>query len=154
MVDTRPDLDRVATVVHRGGEAFDVTTRAGHNIRVEGSGVGADTTGPGPMQLLLVGLATCTGINVAELLTKMRQPFSALEVEVSGRRAEEAPRIWTDIALHYRVAGPVDERRLERAIWLSETKICSAAAMLSKAATITHTQEVVQSTGQPSEASD
>lgn len=136
-------MERVATAVHRGGEAFDVTTRSGHSLRVEGSAAGPDVSGPGPMQLLLVGLATCTGINVVDLLTKMRQPFSSLEISVAGQRAADPPRVWTDIALHYRVVGAVDERRLARAIWLSETKTCSAAAMLSAVADITHTYEVV-----------
>ena len=95
------------------------------------------------MQLLLIGLATCSGITVVELLTKMRQVFTAFEVEVAGRRAEVPPRVWTDIELHYRIRGDVDERRLARAIWLSETKFCSAAAMLSRSAKISHTYEVV-----------
>ena len=101
------------------------------------------------MQLLLVGLATCSAINVVELLTKMRQPFSAFEVDVSGQRAETPPRVWTDIQLHYRIRGNVDERRFARAIWLSETKLCSAAAMLSHSAKISHTLEIVDETESP-----
>ena len=95
------------------------------------------------VQLLLIGLATCSAINVVDLLEKMRQPFSALEIDVAGERAESVPRVWTDITLHYRVWGQVDERRLARAIWLSETKLCSAAAMLSPVANISHTFEIL-----------
>jgi putative redox protein len=90
----------------------------------------------------LVGLATCSAINVVDLLAKMRQPFTAFEIEVAGQRAETPARVWTDIALNYRVWGEVDDRRLARAIWLSETKLCSAAAMLSPVANITHTYEI------------
>jgi putative redox protein len=136
-------MEKIISAVHVGGEAFDVTTAAGQSIRVEGSGAGPKASGPGPMQLLLIGLATCSGITVVELLTKMRQVFTAFEVEVAGRRAEVPPRVWTDIELHYRIRGDVDERRLARAIWLSETKLCSAAAMLSHSAKISHTYEVV-----------
>ena len=136
-------MNKIITAVHVGGDAFDVTTAAGHSILVEGSSTGADATGPGPMQLLLVGLATCSASTVVDLLTKMRQPFTAFEVEVAGRRAEAPPRVWTDIELHYRIRGDVDERRFARAIWLSETKLCSAAAMLSHAAKISHTYEIV-----------
>lgn len=131
------------TAVHVSGEAFDVTTPSGHTVRVEGSGAGPDASGPGPMQLLLMGLATCSASTVVDLLTKMRQPFTAFEVEVAGTRAAAPPRVWTDIELHYRVGGAVDERRLARSIWLSETKLCSAAAMLSRVATITHSYEIV-----------
>jgi putative redox protein len=132
-------MKKIITAKHVAGEAFDVTTMTGQSIRVEGSGAGAEASGPGPMQLLLVALATCSAINVVEMLGKMRQSCSALEVEVAGQRADTPPRVWTDIALHYRVQGEVDEGRLERAIWLSETKLCSAAAMLSPVANITHT---------------
>lgn len=136
-------MKKVLTATHVAGEAFDVETVSGQSIRVEGASAGLDASGPGPMQLLLVGLATCSAINVIELLTKMRQPLETFEVDVSGRRAETPPRVWTDIALHYRVWGEVDERRLARAIWLSETKLCSAAAMLSPVANLTHTHEVI-----------
>ena len=136
-------MQKIITATHIDGEAFDVTTFNGQSFRVEGSAAGAEARGPGPMQLLLIGLATCSAINLVDLLAKMRQPAEGLEVEVSGRRAETPPRIWTDIALHYRVRGRVDERRLARAIWLSETKLCSAAAMLSSVATITHTFEIL-----------
>lgn len=136
-------MEKIITVKHAGGEAFDVTTKNGQTLRVESSSAGADASGPGPMQLLLVGLATCSSINVVDLLAKMRQPLRALEVDVSGQRAAEPPRVWTDIALHYRVTGDIDERKLARAIWLSETKICSAAAMLSAVASITHTYEII-----------
>ena len=136
-------MHKILTATHVAGEAFDVTTAAGSQIRVEGSSAGPNATGPGPMQLLLIGLATCSAINVVDLLEKMRQPFGSFEVDVAGRRAEEPPRVWTDIELHYRVRGNVDERRFARAIWLSETKLCSAAAMLSQVATITHTHEIL-----------
>ena len=137
-------MKRIITATHVTGEAFDVVTATGQSIRVEGSGSGGpDASGPGPMQLLLIGLATCSAINVVELLTKMRQPFTAFEVEVAGERADTLPRVWTDIELHYRVWGAIEERRLARAIWLSETKLCSAAAMLSAVATITHTHEIL-----------
>ena len=86
-------MKKIITATHIGGEAFDVTTLSGQAIRVEGSSAGAAASGPGPMQLLLVGLATCSAINVVDLLAKMRQPFTGLEVEVSGRRADTPPRV-------------------------------------------------------------
>jgi putative redox protein len=136
-------MNKLITATHVSGEAFDVTIATGQSIRVEGSGAGPQASGPGPMQLLLVGLATCSASTVIELLTKMRQPFTAFQVDVAGRRAEAPPRVWTDIELHYRIWGDVDERRFARAIWLSETKLCSAAAMLAHSATISHSYEIV-----------
>lgn len=136
-------MQKIVTAIHDEGIAFDVRTRSGHDIRVEG-GSAEVQSGPGPMELLLVGLATCSSINVVEMLNKMRQQYSSLEVDVSGERAAEPPRIWTDIALHYRVVGDVDPRRLERAIWLSDNKICSAYTMLSATANIESTFEITR----------
>ena len=135
------DMQKIVTAIHDEGIAFDVSTRSGHTIRVEGASAEVQS-GPGPLELLLVSLATCGSINVVEMLTKMRQPFESLEVDVSGKRADEPPRVWTDIALHYRLTGDVDPRRLERAIWLSDNKICSAYAMLSAVANIESTFEI------------
>ncbi len=134
-------MQKIASAIHDEGIAFNVRTRSGHDIRVEGSDAEVQS-GPGPMELLLVGLATCSSTNVVEMLTKMRQPFMSLEVDVSGERAPDPPRIWTDIALHYRIVGNVDPRRLERAIWLSDNKICSAYTMLSAVANIQSTYEI------------
>jgi putative redox protein len=134
-------MQKIITAVHDQGVAFDVHTRSGHDLRVEGASAERQS-GPGPMELLLVGLATCSSTNVVEMLEKMRQSFSSLEVDVSGERAPEPPRIWTDIALHYRVVGDVDPRRLERAIWLSDNKICSAYTMLVATANIESTFEI------------
>lgn len=134
-------MQKIATAIHDEGIAFNVRTRSGHDIRVEGTAAEVQS-GPGPMELLLVGLATCSSTNVVEMLTKMRQPFTSLEIDVSGERAPDPPRIWTDIALHYRIKGNVDPRRLERAIWLSDNKICSVYAMLSAVASIQSTYEI------------
>ena len=65
-------MKKVLTATHVAGEAFDVATVSGQSIRVEGASAGLDASGPGPMQLLLVGLATCSAINVIDLLNKSR----------------------------------------------------------------------------------
>lgn len=93
--------------------------------------------GPRPMELLLLGLAGCTSMDVVSILQKQRQPFTGLQVRVTAERAEEYPRIYTQIHLEYVVQGVgVDAKAVERAIELSQTKYCSASAMLSQAAEI------------------
>lgn len=95
-------------------------------------------TGPRPMELLLIGLCGCTAMDVVSILQKKRQPFTGLQVKASAERAEEHPKIYTQIHLEYVVKGKgVEPQAVERAIELSETKYCSAAAMLGKAARIT-----------------
>ena len=102
-------------------------------------------TGPRPMELLLLGLAGCTAMDVVSILQKKRQPLTGLQVKVNVERAEEHPRVYTQIHLEYVVQGPgVDPRAVERAIELSQTKYCSASAMLEKAAPITTSFRIVE----------
>jgi len=93
--------------------------------------------GPRPMELLLIGLAGCTAMDVVSILQKKRQPFAGLRVEVTAERADEHPRVYTQIHLEFVVTGPVDAKAVERAIELSQTRYCGAAAMLRQAAPIT-----------------
>jgi putative redox protein len=133
-------MDTIATVTHVGEGKFDTATASGHTVRVEG---GAKETGPGPMELVLVALGSCSAVTVVEFLNKMRQPFTSLEVEVSGERAESAPKVYTNIHMRYLVGGDCDHARVERAIELTETKYCSVFTMLEKTAEMSHTIEFV-----------
>ncbi len=95
-------------------------------------------TGPRPMQLVLMGLCGCTGMDVASILKKKRQPFTGLKVKATAERAAEHPRVYTDIHLEFVVKGKdVDPAALERSIELSQTKYCSASAMLGEVVEIT-----------------
>ena len=101
-------------------------------------------TGPRPMELLLLGLAGCTAMDVTSILQKKRQSLTSLQVKVTAERAEEHPRVYTQIHLEYVVQGTeVDPRAVERAIELSQTKYCSATAMLEKSAQITTSYRIV-----------
>jgi putative redox protein len=94
-------------------------------------------TGPRPMELLLIGLAGCTAMDVFSILKKKRQAVTGLDVEVTAERAEEHPRVYTEIHLQFIVRGKgVEAAAVERSIELSQTKYCGATAMLSKSASI------------------
>jgi putative redox protein len=102
-------------------------------------------TGPRPMELLLLGLAGCTAMDVVSILQKKRQPFTGLEVKVAAERADEHPKVYTRIQLEYVVRGNgVSPEAVERAIELSETKYCPAAAMLGKTAEISTSYKIVE----------
>ncbi|WP_245628932.1 OsmC family protein [Alicyclobacillus shizuokensis] len=92
--------------------------------------VGGEGHGARPMELLLMGLIGCTGIDVTMILERMRQPLSSLTIEANGTRREEYPQKFTEIHLYYRMAGDVDADKAWRAIHLSEDKYCSASASL------------------------
>ena len=113
---------------------------SGHAIVVDGSG---QKTGPSPMELLLVGLAGCTAADVLEILHKKRQFITRVEVHVQAERAENPPRVYTDIHLEYIVCGhDVSDKAVRDAIRLSKDKYCSASAMLGKTAAITSSYRV------------
>ncbi len=102
-----------------------------------------DDTGPHPVQLLLIGLCGCTGMDVISILQKKRQAFSGLRVEAEAERAEEHPKVYTSIHLEFVVTGKeVDPKAVERSIELSQTKYCPASAMLGEAVEITTSYRV------------
>jgi len=133
-------METIATVRHVVDAKFDATTASGHTVRLEG---GDKETGGSPMEMLLAALGGCSTVTIVEFLEKMRQPFTSLEVELSGDRAEDPPRVYTKIHAHYRVGGDVDEGRVARAIQLTESKYCSVHTMLATTAEMSHTIEFV-----------
>jgi putative redox protein len=97
-----------------------------------------EDTGPHPVQLLLIGLCGCTGMDVISILKKKRQSFTGVQVRATAERAEEHPKVYTEIHLEFVVTGDgVDPKAVERAIELSQTKYCPASAMLGEAVDIT-----------------
>jgi len=88
--------------------------------------------GPSPMQLLLIGVAGCTAVDVIAILQKKRTKVTGFHVTVSGERAEQHPRRYTHINIEYVLYGhDIAPKAVEQAIQLSETKYCSAMASLN-----------------------
>jgi putative redox protein len=122
-----------------GPMRFDVTTGSGHTVALDvvAAEGGADS-GPSPMELLLVALAGCTGMDVISILRKMRQQVSGYEVHVHGARAETHPRVFTQITVEHIVTGhAMDEAAVRRAVELSESTYCGVSNTLNKTAEIT-----------------
>jgi putative redox protein len=89
------------------------------------------------MELVLIGLAGCTAYDVVQILDKKRQPVTGLEVKAAAERAEEPPRVYTQIRVEYVVRGHgVNPKAVEDAIRLSTEKYCSVSNMLDKTAQI------------------
>ena len=90
-----------------------------------------------PMQMVLVALAGCSGVDVVNILRKKRVNFSDFKIEVSGERADTHPKVYTDIHVKYSIWGQeIKPKDLEQAIKLSEDKYCSVSAMLKSTAKI------------------
>ncbi len=113
---------------------------SGHGIVVD---AGSEKIGSSPMELVLMGLCGCTGIDVVSILRKKREPLTQLEVRAEAERAPEPPGVYTSIRLVYRVSGEVSRKAVEDAVRLSEEKYCSVAAMLRSTARITYEIELL-----------
>jgi putative redox protein len=104
-----------------------------------------EAEGASPMELILMGLAGCTAMDVVSILQKKRQDMTAFQILVHAERGEEYPRPFTHATLEYVITGhDVDPDAVARAIELSLEKYCGAHATLSKAMPIEHTFRVVE----------
>lgn len=100
-------------------------------------------SGPSPMEVILMGLAGCAGIDVVSILKKRRSPFTGLQIKAAGERAKEHPRRYTHIKIDFEVFGRgIKPKDVQRAIELSMTKYCSAVASLD--ADIKHSFRIVE----------
>jgi putative redox protein len=105
---------------------------------------GGDSSATKPMELLLIGLGGCTGMDIVSLLRKMRQDFSGIEMNITADRSEEHPNVYTKIDIEYVIYGPgIDEERVKRAVELSQEKYCSVSAMLRKSCPVNYTIRLV-----------
>jgi putative redox protein len=119
---------------------------SGHTITMDGPPEsGGENLGVRPMEMLLLGVAGCTMIDVVTTLKKMRQDLSHLETKINAERATDHPKVFTDIHIQFILKGQnLDEKKVDKAITLSAEKYCSASIMLGETATITHDFEVVE----------
>jgi len=100
-----------------------------------------------PMELLLLALGGCTGVDVISILRKKRQQITDYRIEVSGERREEHPRAYTRLFVKHIVRGRgVSRDAVERAIELSDQKYCSVAATLRGTAEIITSYEIIEDT--------
>jgi len=132
---------QAASIQWVGEEKFLATSPSGHAMAVDSDR--ESNKAPGPMELLLLALGTCTATDVVSILKKKRQKLESLEVICSGERAAEPPKVWTKLEVVYRLRGTLEESAVKRAIELSEEKYCSVSAMLQKTAKLTWRYEIL-----------
>jgi putative redox protein len=128
-----------ARVIWTGGMAFRGEPPSGHPVSMDAApAVGGGDTAARPLELVVVGLAGCSGMDVVSVLAKMRQQVTSLEVEVEAIQAEDHPRRLTRVSLVYRVGGKdLDPEKVRRAVELSQEKYCSVAATLRSPVEVT-----------------
>jgi putative redox protein len=138
-----PKKETKATIQFAGDEFFIGTTPSGHAQAIETNSTRASAATP--MELLLIALGSCTGVDVISILKKKRQKVTNYRIEVSGDRREEFPRSYTRLEVRHLITGRgVSEQAVASAIDLSDQKYCSVAATLRGSAEIVTSYEIVE----------
>ncbi|BCM24089.1 OsmC family protein [Methyloradius palustris] len=121
-------------------------SETGHAVVLDGApDSGGRNLGMRPMEMLLIGMGACTSFDVVTILKKSRQPITDCVAEMHADRADEIPKVFTNIHVHFIVTGNgLNPMQVERAVKLSAEKYCSASIMLSKSVNITHDFEIVE----------
>jgi putative redox protein len=115
-------------------EEFEAGNPERKPVRIDGHG----RAGPGPVEVLLCALATCSAIDVVQILEKRRTPVSSLEIDVHGDRADTLPARLTAIRMVFEITGEgIDREQAERAIDLSVSKYCSVRDSLDPTIPVT-----------------
>ena len=128
--------------VERIDDAFHFvgTNERGNSVHMDtGEEDGGSGQGAGPMQLLIMGLGGCSGIDILSILKKGRQNVEHFSVDLKAERAEgEIPSLFTKVHAHFTLNGDLDTDKVKRAIELSLEKYCSVAKTLESSAEITY----------------
>ncbi|BBB24584.1 OsmC family protein [Isorropodon fossajaponicum endosymbiont JTNG4] len=117
---------------------------SGHAVVMDGpEGLGGKNLGIRPMEMLLLGMGGCTTVDVVSTLKKMREEVQDCYAEITAKRADEHPKVFTEIHIHFVIKGHnLNDKKVAKAISLSADKHCSAAIMLGKTAQVTHDFEI------------
>jgi putative redox protein len=134
----RITLDRIS-----GDFGFEAKDAGGHTVRMDSSPeTGGVDFGVRPMQMLLMGLGGCSGIDIVSILNKQRQKVTAFSMTIDGEREKaKEPALWKDVHIVFDLKGEIEPDKAKKACALSMDKYCSVAATL-KAANCVITWEV------------
>lgn len=125
-----------AKVIWKNKMSFDGSADSGFTVPLGTvPEVGGDDDGFRPMELIAIGIAGCTAMDVMSILQKKRQEVTSFEVRVQAESAIEHPKVFTHLTIEYVIGGNnLSKEAVERAVELSETKYCPAQAMFKKVA--------------------
>ncbi len=140
--------EKFATAQFAGGMKFTARSGSGHELTMDTSlDDGGENAGFSPMEMPLIALLGCTGMDVVSVLRKMRQDVTNYELSGHGVRAETHPKVFVTIAIEHIVTGAaLSANSVRRAVELSATRYCSVGGMLQMTATITNTILLIDAT--------
>lgn len=118
---------------------------SGHSVTMDASPeFGGEDSGSRPKELLLAAIAGCSGMDVVELLRKMRVEIQKFDMEVSADVSDTLPKVYTHMHIIYKLKGDnIDAAKVQKAVEMSQEKYCGVSAMLRKAMTISYEIKIV-----------
>ncbi|MEA2206650.1 MAG: putative redox protein [Blastocatellia bacterium] len=132
-----------ANVIFSGDDFFIGVTPSGHAQVIDANSQRASAASP--VELLLIALGSCTGVDVISIMKKKRQDVTDYRIEVSGERRTEHPRAYTRMNVRHVVRGRnLSEAALAQAVELSDAKYCSVAATLRPTVEIVSSFEIIE----------
>ena len=119
---------------------FKAVNESEQSVNIDASpSIGGQNKGARPMELLIMGLGGCSGIDIINILQKQKVEVKNMNIKINAEREKEAvPALFNDIHITFTFKGPIDKNKVERAINLSLDKYCSVAKTLEKTAKITY----------------
>ena len=126
------------------GMRFVAIPESGHAVIMDSSeDKGGLDSGPRPMELLLISLAGCTGMDVIYILKKMRVQVQGFELKIDAERKQEHPRYYSKVHVKYVFYGKdIPEDKVKQAIELSQHKYCSVSATMRAVGELTYSFEI------------
>lgn len=125
---------------------FEAENSSGFTVEMDAKAeIGGEGKGFRPMEMLLVGLGGCSGIDIVNVLTKQKEPLNDLKINIKAtRKTEEMPPIFDVIDIHFNLYGALSVPKVERALALTFDKYCSVSNILGRSATLNFTYTIHQ----------
>jgi len=123
---------------------FEAENPAGQIVEIDARPeIGGEGKGFRPMEMLLVGLGGCSGIDIVNVLQKQKEPLDDVKINIkASRRDEEMPPIFDVINIHFDLFGALNQQKVERALALTFEKYCSVSNILGRSATLNYTYTI------------
>jgi len=117
---------------------FEAENTEGQTVGIDANpAIGGEGKGFRPMEMLLVGLGGCSGIDMINVLIKQKEPLEDVKIKINAtRKDDEVPAIFDVINIHFDLYGALSVQKVERALDLTFEKYCSVSNIIGRSATI------------------
>lgn len=125
---------------------FEAENENGFTVELDAKpAIGGEGKGFRPMEMLLIGLGGCSGIDMVNVLTKQKEPLADVKIAIkASRKDEEMPAIFDVIDIHFELFGALSVQKVERALALTFDKYCSVSNILGRSATLNFSYTIHQ----------